>query len=296
MGTVGIRALLKNGFEILKVYTHEDDKGEDLWFESVRGLCREKNLNSSAPPDVNAPAIVAEVRAMKPDIIFSFYYRKMLKPELLALAPQGALNLHGSLLPKYRGRCPLNWVLVKGENRTGVTLHYMVEKPDAGDIVGQAEVPIAREDTARTLYDKLALLAAEMLDEVLPKLREGCAPRRPMDLAQGSYFGGRKPEDGRIDWNLSCWEVYNLVRAVTRPWPGAFSTFMGEKVMIWMVSPDDSAPGLLGSGEIDLEDDKVHVGTRFGSVRLVEIEWRGQVLAGPAIAKALGPYWREKFN
>ncbi|HUT53552.1 MAG TPA: formyltransferase [bacterium] len=296
MGAIGIRALIKHGFTLPKVYTHDDDPRENIWFESVAELCRQHDIPCAAPPDVNTPAVVTEIKSLQPDIMFSFFYRQMLKSELLAIPPRGALNLHPSLLPRYRGRSPLNWVLVKGERKTGVTLHYMVEKPDAGGIVAQAETEIAKEDTAKTLHDKLAALAADMLDQALPRIRAGTAPNRPLDLAQGSYFGGRKPEDGRIDWTQSCWEVYNLVRAVTRPWPGAFSYFMGEKVMVWMVSPDDAAPGLLASGEMDIEDDQVHVGARFGSVRLTEIEFKGKVLTGPQIAKELGPYWREKFK
>jgi len=295
MGVAGLRALLRHGFEAAKVYTHEDDPHENIWFESVSGFCREERIAFAAPGDVNAPENVAEIRALAPEIIFSFLYRRLLGPALLSIPAHGALNLHPSLLPQFRGRCPINWALIKGERKSGVTLHYMVERADAGDIVGQAETMIAKEDTALTLYEKLTRLADGLLDETLPLLREGKAPRQPMDLSKGSCFPGRRPEDGRIDWTKSCWEVYNLVRGVTRPYPGAFSDFMGEKMMIWMVAPDDAAPGLLASGEIDIEDEQVHVGARFGSVRLIEIEWKGKVLAGPEIARALAPYWREKF-
>ena len=134
-------------------------------------------------------------------MIFSFYYRHMIPEEILRIPPQGAYNLHGSLLPAYRGRCPVNWVLVNGETQTGVTLHHMVKKADAGDIVGQRVVPIAPEDTAFTLYGKLCDAAGILLDELLPLMKIGQAPRIPQDISRGSYFGGRRPEDGRIDWS-----------------------------------------------------------------------------------------------
>ena len=141
-------------------------------------------------------------------------------------------------MPAYRGRCPVNWVIINGEKKTGVTLHYMVEKPDAGDIVGQKEVSIALSDTARTLYDKLCRAATSLLDELLPQMKKGRIPRHKQDLAAGSYYGGRKPEDGRIDWNKSAEEIYNLIRGVTEPYPGAFALLDNdEKIIIWWAEP-----------------------------------------------------------
>ena len=125
----------------------------------------------------------------------------MLKPALLALPQRGALNMHGSLLPRYRGRAPVNWAVLHGERSTGATLHYMAEKPDAGDIVAQTAVPILPDDTAREVFDKVTVAAEMTLDAVLPALLAGTAPRRPQDLGEGSYFGGRGPDDGIIDWN-----------------------------------------------------------------------------------------------
>lgn len=295
-GAMGVRALLRNGYELAKVFTHEDDPQENIWFESVVEVCRKEGVPFATPEKVNAPELIAQVRELKPEIMFSFYYRKMLSPELLGIPPRGALNLHGSLLPKFRGRCPVNWVLIKGEKKTGVTLHYMVEKPDAGDIVGSAEVWIAKEDTAKTLSEKMVAAGDKLLDKLLPLIKTGKAPRTPMDISQGSYFGGRKPEDGKIDWTDSAWNIYNLVRAVTRPFPGAFCEFAGEKMLIWWAAPDESAPGILLSGEMEIDEDRLLVGAKFGALRLEEIEWRGKLLQGPAIAEALEPYSSEKFK
>ena len=233
IGCAGIEALIRNGVEILAVFTHRDDPHENRWFDSPAEKASLHGIPVYAPEDVNHPIWIEKIKAMKPDILFSFYYRNMLKKEILDLAPMGALNLHGSLLPKYRGRCPLNWVLVHGEKETGVTLHYMTPKPDNGDIVGQKKVGISEDDTAQTLMGKLVASTHDLLDELLPKLAKGNAPRIPQDHKAASYFGGRKPEDGLIDWSKSAEEIRNLVRAVTHPYPGAYTLLGERKIFVW---------------------------------------------------------------
>jgi len=250
MGCAGLEALARHGYEIAAVFTHADDPSENVWFRSVAELAASRGWPVFAPEDINHPMWVERIRDLKPDILFSFYYRKMIRPALLEIPAAGCLNLHGSLLPKYRGRCPVNWVLVNGETETGVTLHYMTAKPDNGDIVGQSRVPIGDDDTARTLFDKMTVAASGLLDEVLPALRKGKAPRRPQDNSQASYFGGRRPSDGEIDWTKSNRDVRNLVRAVTRPYPGAFSHAGDRKCLFWNVrlaeNPvRDAAPGTI---------------------------------------------------
>ncbi len=233
MGCVGLEALLRHGVEVLAVFTHKDDPGETVWFRSVAELAAARGIPVYAPDNVNHPLWLDKIRKLKPDMLFSFYYRQMVKPDLLAIPTQGCLNLHGSHLPKYRGRCPVNWVLVNGEKETGVTLHYMTPKPDDGDIVAQAKVPIAADDTALTLFGKMERAATTILDKTVPQLIAGKAPRKPQDNSQASYFGGRKPADGEIDWGKDASEIYNLVRAVTRPYPGAFSRLGDRKLIVW---------------------------------------------------------------
>ncbi|MCL7652094.1 bifunctional UDP-glucuronic acid oxidase/UDP-4-amino-4-deoxy-L-arabinose formyltransferase, partial [Klebsiella pneumoniae] len=142
MGCTGIQALLDAGYDIAAIFTHPDNPGENHFFGSVARLAAEQGIPVWAPEDVNHPLWIERIREMKPDVLFSFYYRNLLGDEILNLAPKGAFNLHGSLLPKYRGRAPLNWVLVNGESETGVTLHRMVNRADAGDIVAQQAVAI----------------------------------------------------------------------------------------------------------------------------------------------------------
>ena len=172
IGCVGIEALLRNGIEIAAVFTHKDDPRENIWFGSVAELAAGKGIPVFAPDDINHPIWIKRIKEIAPDVIFSFYYRKMVKKPILEIPGKGCLNLHGSLLPAYRGRCPINWVLVNGEKETGVTLHFMTPKPDDGDIVGQKKVRIADNDTARTLSDKLGQAAVALLDELLPQ-KEG---------------------------------------------------------------------------------------------------------------------------
>ncbi len=233
VGCAGLEALLRNGIEVAAVFTHKDDPGENVWFGSVAETAAEHGIPVHAPDDINHPIWVEAIRKLKPDVMFSFYYRNMIKQPLLDVPPMGFLNLHGSLLPKYRGRCPVNWVLVNGEKETGVTLHYMTPHPDDGDIVAQLKVKIGPDDTALTLNEKIVKASASLLDDILPELADGSAPRIAQDHTQATYFGGRKPADGAIDWTKSADEIRNLVRAVTRPYPGAF-TFVGDrKVFVW---------------------------------------------------------------
>ncbi len=254
IGCVGIEELLRNGIEIAAVFTHTDDPQENLWFHSVAELAANHNIPVFAPDDINHPLWVRRIRDMAPDILFSFYYRHLVKPAILGIPPVGCLNLHGSLLPKYRGRCPANWVLINGETETGVTLHHMTAGPDAGDIVSQKKVAISDDDTARSLHEKLAQASRELLSEILPRIRNGTAPRVPQDAAQATYYGGRRPADGEIDWTQMPHQIRNLVRAVTRPYPGAFSYVGDRKCLFWAVSagpydPGKSPPGTIVSAE-----------------------------------------------
>ena len=227
--------------DLAAVVTLADDPGENIWFASVRDLAFAHYLPVYQPRDPNDPEFVAAMAKLQPDFLFSCYYRHMLQQPLLKLPRRGALNLHGSLLPRYRGRCSTNWVLINCETETGVTLHYMELKPDKGDMVAHKPLPIAPEDTAATLLSRQAAAAGELMREIYTLLRTGHAPRIKQDQAQASYFGGRRPEDGLIDWRKSAGEIYNLMRAVTHPYPGAFTYYRGKKLFIWWGQPFTAA-------------------------------------------------------
>jgi methionyl-tRNA formyltransferase len=242
---VGVRclgALLDAGVKVPLVITHRDDPRERIWFASVAELARRKAIETVLDPE--PAALLKRLRAAAPDFIFSFYYRRMLAPEVLACAKRGAYNMHGSLLPKYRGRAPVNWAVLHGETQTGATLHEMVAKPDAGRIVDQEPVPIGPDDSAAEVFARVTEAAATLMRRSIGPLLAGTARLRPNDLAQGSYFGGRRPEDGRIDWARSAQEIHNLVRAVAPPYPGAFCEHLRVyRTQMTGLSAPDRQPG-----------------------------------------------------
>lgn len=274
VGYVCLETLLDLGAEVAAVLTHDDEPGEHIWFRSVRRLAETRGLPVHAPERIDHDW-VARLRDWDPDFIFSFYYRRLLPVAALDTARRGAFNLHGSLLPKYRGRCPVNWVLVNGEVETGVTLHHMVAAPDAGDIVAQRVVPIAGDDTARTLYAKLTRAAAALLRDTYPQLCAGTAPRVPQDPAQASYFGGRRPADGRIDWAREASRVYDLVRAVTHPYPGAFTIWGDQRLFIWEAQVEPGPAEGASPGTIVSVDPALVIATGDGRLRAVRVQGEG---------------------
>jgi len=276
IGYVCLDELLSLGANITAVVTHRDAPNEAIWFRSVAERARVAGLPVLAPASVNGPQVVDEIARLSPDLIFSFYFREILSREILALPSRGALNLHGSLLPRYRGRCPVNWVLVHGETETGVTLHYMEPKPDTGDIVAQLAVPITDADTALTLNRKLGEAARVLLHETFPRLVEGTAPRVPQDDARASYFGGRRPEDGRMVWSQTARQLYNLVRAVTHPYPGAFTWWRGRQLFVWSARALDAAPGAAPGAVVAVSSEGIRVATSAGALVLDQVQLAGE--------------------
>ena len=232
MGVGCIKALLDAGIQIELVVTHADDPHENIWFGSVAALCQERGIPYVQPDASDLLELLPQFKKIAPDYIFSFYYRHLIASEILAVARIAALNMHGSLLPKYRGRAPVNWAILHGETETGASLHIMEAKPDAGDIVGQVAVPIDPDEDATAVFTKVSNAAIEVMQAALPELLQGRVPRTPNVLANGSYFGGRKPEDGRIHWNQSAKQVHDLIRAVAPPYPGAFTDWQGARMVI----------------------------------------------------------------
>lgn len=228
VGVHCLKTLLAAGIQVDLVVTHQDDPNENVWFASVIQLCSEQNIPYITPSAAELNNLIPQLQQIAPDYIFSFYYRNMIPAEMLACAKIAALNMHGSLLPKYRGRAPVNWAILHGETKTGASLHIMEVKPDAGDIVGQSEVSIGPNETATEVFAKVSQAAVKVMEVVLPELILGHVPRKPNNLAQGSYFGGRKPDDGQIHWNQTASQVHNLIRAVAPPYPGAFTDWEGQ--------------------------------------------------------------------
>ena len=254
VGVRCLKVLLSQGVHISLVVTHEDDPNEKIWFASVKAVCSEVGVPCIAPTDPNVAEIEQQIKNLAPDFIFSFYYRHMLKAPILSSAACGAYNMHGSLLPKYRGRVPVNWAIIHGETETGATLHVMNLLPDNGPIAAQQAVPILLDDTAADVFQKVTVAAEMCLSQVLPDLIAGTAQLTAQDLTQGAYFGRRTAEDGRIDWQQSALQIHNLTRAVTRPFPGAFAETEAGKLVLWRTQLRDQLEHTEQRGKLVYQD------------------------------------------
>ena len=287
---VGVRCLsvlLAHGVDVALVVTHKDNPKENIWFESVAALANLHGIPVITPEDPNTEEVIAQIRALQPDFYFSFYYREMLKKALLDIPTRGALNMHGSLLPKYRGRVPVNWAIIRGETEAGSTLHYMTEKPDNGDIVAQQAVPVLPNDTALQVFQKVTVAAEMALNSVLPALLAGTAKAEKQDLSKGAYFGGRKAEDGVIDWSQSAQDIHNLVRAVAPPYPGATTNLLGMPMRILQTLPTKcSAAG--GKPSFYVKEGKAYAICGAGVLRVVRFELNGIEMSAQAFAAQFG--------
>lgn len=288
---VGVRCLsvlLAHGVDVALVLTHRDNPNENIWFDSVQQLAELHGIPVITPDNPNQPEVVEQIRALQPDFFFSFYYREMLKRELLEIPQFGALNMHGSLLPKYRGRVPVNWAIIHGETETGATLHYMTEKPDNGDIVAQQAVPILSDDTAHEVFQKVTVAAEIALNNVLPALLAGTAPREKQDLSKGAYFGGRKPEDGIIDWSQSAQQIHNLVRAVAPPYPGATTMLMGKPMRILQTLVTKCTASGKEKPAFYVKDGKAYAICGSGVLRVARFELDGKEMSAAEFAAQHG--------
>ena len=246
VGHACLRQLIAADCNIVAVFTHEDKPSEDIWFPSVAELAKANGIKVYTPEKLKRSEWESRFRnTIKPELILSFYYRNMIASWLLEIPRLGAYNMHGSYLPTYRGRAPVNWAVLNGEHYTGATLHVMVKQADAGDIVDQERVAIEPDEAAITVMEHVRDAAVAVLARQIDKLQAGTVALTPQDETQASYFGGRKPEDGRIDWTQPVRKIYDLVRAVSKPYPGAFSDTVreGKRLIIWWAQPleDDEA-------------------------------------------------------
>ncbi len=288
IGCAGIESLLCSGFEIAAVFTHADDPKENAFYGSVAQLCARHGIAVHAPEDANHPLWIERIAKLDPDYIFSFYYRNLLSEALLATSRKGAFNLHGSLLPRYRGRAPANWVLVNGETETGVTLHRMVKRADAGAIVAQRKVAIERSDTALSLHGKLRTAAAELLRDTLPALLQGKVSETPQDESKATVFGRRTPADGKLVWARPAEELFNLVRAVTQPYPGAFCAVGEHKLIAWSAEVAKGNEGLAPGRVISVDPLRIACGQDSLIINAGQRNDNGLYLSGPQLANELG--------
>ncbi len=280
VGVRCLKVLLSSKIDVRLVVTHEDNPQEQIWFASVRQLCAENDIPCITPANPNTPEVEAQVAALGADFLFSFYYRHMLKAPLLQSAKRGAYNMHGSLLPQYRGRVPVNWAVLHGERETGATLHQMTIKPDNGPIVDQFAVPILPDDTAQEVFEKVTVAAELCLHRSLPQLIDGSVKLRQQDLSQGGYFGGRKAEDGRIDWQQNARQLHNLVRALTRPYPGAFSELAAGRLIVWRTRVLNDLTVSNNSGKVLYQNGRIEIHPAGGGIlQVLEADYSGSPLS-----------------
>ena len=271
VGSVCLKQLIKQGANVAAVFTHEDDPNEEIWFQSVKQVAEDAGIPVRTPKKLDDEQL-EYFRSLKPELVLSMYYRAMIPDEVLEVPRLGAYNIHGALLPKYRGRACVNWAVLNGETKTGTTLHVMTHFADRGDIVDQQEVPIEFDDTAHDVFLKVVEASRVVIERQLPALEAGTAPRRAQDESQATKFGRRRPEDGEIDWNKSAVEIYNLVRAVTHPFPGAFTDIDGRKMFVWKARPleGSAAPKEIVSKSPFL------VGTGSGLLEILSFRFEGE--------------------
>ena len=265
-----LKGLIKQGQQVVGVFC-PPDRGAKL--DPLKDAALAAGLPVYQPPRMKDPQAFDQMAALNPDLAVLAFVTDIVPGKVLAVPKLGSICYHPSILPKYRGASAINWAVIKGERETGATLHQMVAKPDAGGVVDQQAVPIGPDDTAAEVFGRVTEAAGQMLARALPALIAGTARIAPQNLDLGSYFGGRKPEDGRIDWGKSAREVHDLVRGVAPPYPGAFTRIGARTLRILRTRPEPNrrprsgAPGLYfdtGSFYADCGDSKV--------LRILELE------------------------
>ncbi|HUO52422.1 MAG TPA: formyltransferase [Gemmatimonadaceae bacterium] len=291
VGHAGLEFLLERGVNVVAVYSHADKPGEAIWFPSASKLAHDAGVPVHLDADLRTEKGIAELAAHAPDLLLSFYYREIIPQAALDLAPLGAFNMHGSLLPKFRGRAPVNWAVALGEKETGATLHVMTHLADAGDIVDQEKVAIGPDDTAFEVQGRVRDAGVRVLGRQLDALLGGTAPRKPQDHAAATKFGRRRPEDGRIDWTRSAADIHNLVRAVSHPYPGAFTTLGDRTLYLWRTAraPAPAPDGPPGSFHVK-GDRAIAVAGDGRALEIVRAQVEGEPeLGAAALAHRLAP-------
>ncbi|WP_196593872.1 formyltransferase family protein [Pectinatus sottacetonis] len=279
-GFACLEELIKLKANISIVFTHIDAPDEEIWFDSVYSLAQKNNITVYRSNKIDAAALELFKQA-SPDIILSAYYRAIIPDSFLTTPRLGAYNLHGSLLPKYRGRACINWAVLKGEKQTGVTMHVMTNRADKGDIIAQEAFPIKFTDTGHDIFLKTSQTVKNIIKNYLPLIESSTAPHFPQDESQATKFGRRRPADGIINWDSDVIDIYNLIRSVTHPFPGAFTFYKGKKIFIWWAVPLDEKefiplPGVQGaknkleykSGDIINTNNKIIIKCQHGYLLL----------------------------
>jgi methionyl-tRNA formyltransferase len=235
-----LEALVDAGREVIGVVTEPDDDPDAFWDRSVADTATEFGIDHYIPGNVNDPDFLETVRNLDPDLVTMSGFSQILEPEFLDIPQHGVVNLHAGKLPDYRGGSPMNWAIINGETMGTATIHYATERIDAGGVLAEREFDIGWTDTIADVRDRTLDLFPEMLVNVVDEIEAGTQSVREFDVSNGTYWGSRLPQDGRIGWtHMSATQVYNFVRSLTHPYPGAFTTYEGERLYVWEASPID---------------------------------------------------------
>lgn len=277
-----LEALLKEGYRVVGVVTQPDrpqGRKKVLTPTPVKEAALRHGLPVLQPQRLRAPEAVEELASLKPDLIVTAAYGQILPKSVLDLPKYGCLNVHGSLLPKYRGGAPIQRSIINGEKETGVTLMYMAEGLDTGDMIAKTVVPIEDEDTAGTIFEKLSVVGAELLIRQLPMILDGTAERIPQNDEESTYAPNLTREDEKIDWHATSREIFNRVRGLV-PFSGGFTTWNGEVFKVWAVAKPGvssvDAPGQAPGTVLDLSPAGIEVQTGDGSVLLTRVQPAGK--------------------
>lgn len=205
----------------------------NVTYRSFADLAERASVPLVEVTSLKSAEVVETVRAWRGDLGLAIGWFYLVPTALREAFPRGVVGIHASLLPRYRGGAPLVWAMINGEEQTGVTLFYLDDGVDTGDVIAQMEVEIGRDDTIGQVYARAAAASVDLVRTYVPLIRKGTAPRSPQDHSQASVFPQRSPDDGEIDWSKSAEEIRNFIRAQTRPYPGAFTRINGRKLVVW---------------------------------------------------------------
>ncbi|WP_246064848.1 methionyl-tRNA formyltransferase [Melghirimyces algeriensis] len=273
-----LRRLVDEGYHVVSVVSQPDKpqgRKRILTPPPVKVAAQEMELPVFQPQRLKDPENVQRVLEMEPDLIVTAAYGQILPREILDAPRFGCINVHASLLPKYRGGAPIHHALIQGEKETGVTIMYMVEALDAGDMLAWKSIPIDEEDHVGTLHDKLAKLGADLLSETVTKLIQGDVKAIPQDHEQATYAPNIKREDEQLDWNRTSWELFHQVRGLS-PWPVAYTLWNGKPLKVWKARPVPLGKPAKPGTVVRVEDDGVVVATSDGGLQILELQPAGK--------------------
>ncbi|NMB33093.1 MAG: methionyl-tRNA formyltransferase [Clostridium sp.] len=280
LGKIALESMVVKERNIMGVVT---TRNESQWYKGPDIIAHKYGIPLYGQVDVNDINFINTLKELSPDIIAVVNFDQILKSEVIGIPKTACLNTHASLLPAYRGRAPLNWAIINGEKETGVTVHYINEGIDTGDIIIQKKVEIKEDDYVGDVLERVREIYSYIVDGAIELIENGRVLPRKQDLSKGSYYPKRSPADGQISWQKTVSEIYNLVRAISRPYPGAYTYCNNKKLLLWKAKIHKST-NVVGGGEnaeiIDIDSDRILVKARGGYLEILEYEYPGEIRCG----------------